>query len=481
SSDTIEQIGIQSNRDLRFNVYAAGSRYNFTGRISRGDSVSSSRVLNGDSRGSRTNYNASLLWREPAFPVVSVQYIRNVSDNSSNGSKQNFVNSTWMLSSYYDLDPLRFTFDRSVRTFDNSGQQSSQTTIQRSSIQMNQELMRGMIFTGELSRYTTSFDASLRASSTSSNTGLFRVSLMPTQSVIASIDLSNQSTEQKSIRRVQQTDFGMVTFNVRAQVMPELSLDFSNRHQSQTGKVFNSSSRTESNSNSWNLGINGQLADGTSINGSLSNSTFDVGILGNRTSQNSAVLSLLTDLTRTTDLNANVGQETSRIGLGQDYVNRFAGVSLRDHASRTLSLGAAVRWSDTTSPFQNGTRSRQTSNAVNFDALWLPTQRVGLNVGVIYQVNNGANSSNFFAPELNLRWQVDSLTNLVLGYNLNQISARNLVDSPRTNQRNDGMTFRIDHSFLDGSSLNLAYDFQKTELGSLEWQKQFRLYYSRRL
>ncbi|MHB1459408.1 MAG: hypothetical protein ACYC0V_21055, partial [Armatimonadota bacterium] len=47
SSDTIEQIGIQSNRDLRFNVYAAGSRYNFTGRISRGDSVSSSRVLCG--------------------------------------------------------------------------------------------------------------------------------------------------------------------------------------------------------------------------------------------------------------------------------------------------------------------------------------------------------------------------------------------------------------------------------------------------
>lgn len=479
SSDTIDQIGTQSNKDWRFNVYATGSRYNFTGRISRTDSVRSSRLLNAESRGAQTSYNASLLWREPAYPVVNLQYIHSATDNSSRGSSLDFTNTTWRLGSYYDLAPLRFTYDRSKRTLHNPGQQSSHTTIERSAVQMNHAFMQGLIVTSELSRYSTEFDLPSRSSSNSTNRGLIRLTMLPTQSVIASIDLTKQSTDQQSTRQLQQTDYRTLAFNIRAQVIPQLSLDFTDQRQKQTSKLINS--RTESDSRSWNLGINGQLSERSSINGSFSGSSFDVGIIGNRTRQNSSVLSLLTDLTRTTDLTANIGQETACIGVNAKHTNKFAGISIRDYTSHTLSMGTSVRWSENTSPLLDGSRSRQTSNSINIDALWLPTQRVGINLGLIYQANNGVNSSRFFAPEFNFRWQVDSRTNLVLGYNLNRVNIRDQTSLLDIIQRNNGLTFRIDRSFLDGSSMNLAYDFQRTNIGSLEWQKQFRFYYLRRL
>jgi hypothetical protein len=84
-------------------------------------------------------------------------------------------------------------------------------------------------------------------------------------------------------------------------------------------------------------------------------------------------------------------------------------------------------------------------------------------------------------PSVNLRWRIDPRTNLGFSYNLARTAQGSSALTIPLDQQNTGSALNLTHSFRDGTSLNLSYDYQQTNLGTLEWQRRLQMYYNFRL
>mgnify|MGYP005849477011 CR=1 FL=1 len=177
------------------NLYSRRPKHTFIGRHTRNEYESFSALGLGPSTGSSTEYNASLLLREPAYPVVSVQFIRNLTSSEYAGTRSGYGSTTWMTSAYYDLAPFRFTFDRTRQQFDYSTSSSSSVN-QRSAAMLNYSLIPGLTLSSEISRYNTKTEYASGSSSIAANRRNIRLTAIPTRAIVADLDLSTQTNEQ---------------------------------------------------------------------------------------------------------------------------------------------------------------------------------------------------------------------------------------------------------------------------------------------
>ena len=479
SSENNDANGRQSNRNWRVNLFYRKPKYTFIGRASRTDYESFSGSVPGSSSGRATEYNASLLLREPAYPVINIQFMRNVTGSSFAGDRSGYTATTWLLSGYYDMEPLRFSYDRTQQRYDYTASSGSESVTQRSAVQVNHTLMRGLTLTGELSKYSTSSSLADGRSSTTTDRQLVRLRATPVRTITANIDFSRQSNRQQTRIGPRTNDNSSISWGIRSQVMPGLSVDYSDQRLTQDRAPSTATTGTVARNRS--LAMSARLSQDLSFNAGLTHSEYNIGSGESDTRQDSLQMALQAALGPRTDLSVNYGQNKSTVGLGDTYNSKFAGISIRDRTSSEMSLGATYRRTNVRSALNGGDSFSQTSDILDLDMLWLPTYDMSINLRLSYQANNGANVSDLLAPSANLRWQIDSDTNATFSYTMERLEQWDWTLGTIAKRRSKGLSLRLTHAFLDGSSVDVSYDFQGVSVGQREWQKQLRLYYTRRL
>ena len=475
TSSSNDQFGSQNNRNLGISLFYRQRSYTLVGRVNRNDYRSESLGQSGASIGNSSNYNVSLLLSEPAYPVLNLQYSQNVSGSSFGGSVSGYSANTWLLGSYYDLSPLRFTFDQSKQTSEYSGSAGNTQNTRRSSILLNQTLLQGLTLFGELSSYATDNERIGTNYSVDTNRQVLRLQATPTSAVTASLEYSDQASSQRAVGSTSQSGQNALSLNVRGQVLPGLSADYTDQRQKLSiTNVLGDMIFVDANNR--NLGMSARLSDRTTLNGSLSKS--DYLSAGSSSSQSSLQFSVQSQLSRTADLSFDYGRNKSITGSDSNFRGSFAGISFRTRTAGGMSMGASYRRSQIDSSTANADPTSQTTDALDFDALWMPNYQLSLNVRLSYQANNGSNISETLSPALGVRWQIAPATSLSLNYNYQSDKQWDWIQWGFIGQRRRGSVLRLSHAFQDRSSLEFYYDFHGGNTGLVEWQRHIALYYA---
>ncbi|MHB9035822.1 MAG: hypothetical protein ACYC64_04085 [Armatimonadota bacterium] len=465
----------QTSKNWTLNMYSDRSKYMLVGRVSHSNYGASSTGDAASSTGYSTDYNASLFLRQPAYPVVNLQYLRNTSSSSYAGSTGSYTSSSWLMSSYYDMAPLRFSYDRTQQAFVYSGSPGTQMNTQRWAATLNQTLMSGLTLSGELSRYGTAIGYVGGNTATNTNRRVLRLTATPTRAIVADIDITSQSVQQDVADFSRTNSDNTFSWDVRSEIMPGLSLDYVDQRQSQLGSDMVGTSG--STSRNRNLSVSARLSEQTVLTIGGTRSDYDVDTADSDSRVDSIQSAIQTSLTPTTDFSLNYGKSKSITGLGDLYDSSFAGLSIRDRTSATLSVGATYRRTNVLSV--SGTDSSaysQRGDVVDMDMLWQPSYSMGVNLRLSYQNNQGSNASKVLAPSANFRWQVDSSTNLMVNYAFQRYNQLDPLTQLLYGQDTRGLSMRLTHAFRNNSSLDLSYDFQGSSIGDQEWSRHLRMY-----
>ena len=308
----------RSTRGWTLNMYSDQSKYTLVGRVSRSSYGASSGLLS-SSTGFWSDYSLGLLLRQPAYPVVNVQFSRNVSGTSLSGPGGDYVSSNWLISSYYDMAPFRFSYDHTRQTLGYSGQPGTQMRGQNSAVMLSHALLPGLTLSGELSRAVTTIALPFADTSNNTNRRAIRLSATPTRSIVADVGFISQSDEQSTGLVTRSNDNNAIAWNIRSQLLPGLSLDYGNQRQTQTGNAFEDSNSDTSRNR--NLSLVARLSEDTAISVVTTHTSFGAGNTGSSTEQDSLQSSLHTSFTKTTDFGLNYGRSTS--ATGQTGVRQF--------------------------------------------------------------------------------------------------------------------------------------------------------------
>ncbi len=461
----------QNTRNIMLNVYSSQPGYQLFGRLNRSDSGTSSRMHS--STGYSTDYNAGLFLVEPAYPALNIQLMHTVSGTKSAGSSGVYETTRWLMSSYYDMAPFHFSFDRTQQVFGYSGSPGIQMNNQTSSVTLNQDLLSGLTMSAEMSKSSSGNTYANGNSSMRTGRRSIRLTATPTRSIVGNVDLSSQTNDQEVGAIINSNNNKSLSWSVRSGILPGVSMDYSEMKQQQAGNAIFGISNSESGSS--NLSLAARLSNTTSFNISKMHSDFSNTLIASGNSQDSIQSALQTSLTPTTDFSLNFGRNKSLVFGGDDYDSSFCGASIRDRTSDTLSIGATYRYNKVRSLITNGSLLQYNNNVVDIDMLWQPTHDVGLNFRMSYQRNKGSIASQVIAPSGNIRWQIDPSTSLNANYSLQSLQQSGSILLPMFGQDTNSLTARLMHSFANGSYMDMSYDFQGSSVGDMQWRRQLRM------
>ena len=466
----------QSAKGATFNLYTTQPTYSLMSRIDYNNynstldnptSISSSSYMN--------NYNAGIILREPALPLMSMQFLRNVTGSLASDAPAAYATNTWLFSSAYNLKALQFTYDRTALTSDVGSTSAVGTTTQRGSVSLDYPLCTGLQLSGALSKNLTAVQGS---TSTDMDQRLIRLSATPLRTVTADVQYLTQSNALPFAQA--QANNQAITTNVRSEILPGLSADFTDTRQQQQSLTALGNSTLDSDDRS--VGVSALLHSGTILSGTVAQSRYDFSGAGaNQWRQNTGQLALQTALTPTADFSVSGGQDATDTSPSDRLNDRYLGVSLRDRSLPTLSLGADYHW-DFTHLVTTDVPSEQETHTVDLDALWQPIATASLDMRLGYQAGNGSSIFNHVEPTVTCRWQITPATNLGLHYDLSHTYQWDQNANGIFGQLDNNESFNLDHTFRNGSMFNVAYYFQCTNsIGANTWAKQLRLTYSLRL
>lgn len=467
--------GSQANNGMSFNLNATRPTYTLVSRINYNNFHSNTNsVIPISSSGTTSSYYGGLLLRKSAYPQVNLQFQRNVTSAESFGTRSSTATDSWLMSGRYDWKYFRFTYDQTMRSL--AGAADTDTVTQRGALTMDYPLLSGLKLSGELSRYAIDAGSS---TSTEVDRRLLRLSATPTRAISANLDYVTQSNILQGRTGTNTVDSNSLSLNVRSEIRPGLAMDYTERHQEQEGISLGRT--TQLSTRNRRVGVSARLTDDIFLSGGLSQTDHTVsGLTATSQQQDALQLSLQTSLRPTTDVSLNYGSDSTDSTQSDHVDSTYAGISLRDRTSSTLSLGAAYRWTNQQQQSLTGTPVSHVIQSVDLDALWQPSSTASLNTRLSYQTNSTGDYHSV-QPSVNLRWRIDPRTNLGFSYNLARTAQGSSALTIPLDQQNTGSALNLTHSFRDGTSLNLSYDYQQTNLGTLEWQRRLQMYYNFRL
>lgn len=469
----------QSTRNWIMNVFNRGPNYTLTGRVSK-DHYNSSFVGQPLSTiGKSTNYSLGLLLTQPAYPVLNLQYLQQKSDSTYGPFISSYETITRLVGSYYDFAPFRVTYDSSDQRYSNSsGFGGGATKTSRSSLQLDRSITNALRFFGEVSRQDTNSRYAGGSSSTDVERRLARLTATPIPAIVTDLEYVTQDYGQNTAFGSNNTRSKSLSLGFRSQVLPELFADYTQQVQTLEGGgrfgVLRSTERSRT------LSLNGALSNNTIGSATWSKLNYH-SLPFAETSQDSIQFGAQTVLSARTDLNVDFGTGTADVIGSSSYDSKFANISLRDRSTNQLSTGISYRWSESQTKNADLTLYNQRFNAVDANALWTPSYDLGLNFTVGYQSNNGTSPSDSFTASSNIRWQIDTQTNLNVYYSTQRNRQYDFFLNAINGQRSGGLGFRMTHSFLDRSVLDVTYDYRGDNFGGLDWQKQLSVIYTLRL
>jgi hypothetical protein len=266
-----------------------------------------------------------------------------------------------------------------------------------------------------------------------------------------------------------------LSWSVRSEILPGLSMDYSDQKQSLSGSQY--FGVQDSASRNRNLSLAARLTEGTVFSIAKTRTTYDVAAVDYFSRQDSLQSALQTSLTRTTDLSLNYGHTKSNTGTNSLYDSSFQSVSVRDRTSTRLSVGATYRRTKVRSNFA-GDSFLQKGNAADLDLLWQPNYDLGINMRLSYQNTKESGAFRAFAPSANVRWQITSSTNVTANYTLQSFQQFDPAHVQVFGQDTRGLAVRLTHNFPNGSNLDVDYGFQGSNIADTEWRRQLRVSYT---
>lgn len=464
--------GTQNATGWTLNMLSEQARYMLTGRVVH-NKYNSDFGSGASSQGSTTYYNIGAYIREPAYPVISVQLQRTTSGTTFAGSHSGATTSTWLTSLAYSAAPIRFSLDRSHQNISSSGSTGSHVNSQTAAITLDQPLLPGLSVFGELSRSGSEVSFATGSTALNSTRRTLRLTATPTRSVVAEIDLTSQADDQRVSRTKGTNTSSGVGWSLRSEILPGLNLDIADQRQSQNGSGFFTSIGTVTRNRDVSLAA--RLNQNTVFSATTSRVGFASSFQGGDVSQDSVQTSLQTSLSRFTDLNVNFGKNKSVTGLSDNFKSVSEGISIRDRRSSRVSMGAALRHMDISSVASAGGNFDQKGDSVDLDMLCQPGYTMSLGLRLSYQNNTGSAPFKTFAPGANVRLQLDPATNLTASWTTQRFRQYDPTVAASVGQDTRGISARLTHTFVNGSFLDVAYDFQGNSLSDIKWRRQLRL------
>ncbi len=476
SSDYSDRLSDQSNSNMVFNMTSQQRTYTLTGGLDRNShrSAISSFGDTSISDGTTSNYNVNFIWAESAMPTLNMQYRRSTSGVTSGENNSTYQTTTLLSGAYYEYSPLRFTWDRQRQTYDFSGTFSSnhsETVRSRAAVNFEQKLLEGLNFSADIGRDKTNTSGARFGSAFGGNSSVFRLTAVPTRSVIMSLDRSYFSSDQSSGLVDSSSKSDSTTLSLRSEILPGLSLSVTDLVTNDRGDLYTSQNKNSS------VSLGASLTPDTFATLGWNQSSFaSEGQTGS--TQKNTYMSFRTPLSIDTDINIDAGWSDSA-GGESGYKSKYLGLMARNRSRSDMTMGLGYRWNGIN---QTGfSAGRQSTQSADFDLAWTPSSTIGLNATANYYVTGGTTISQYLAPTVDLRWEPSSQSNLTLRYNFNRSKQWDPLLAEILGQSNKGISARLSYRLSQKSSFDLTYDYQGASTGGVEYQKALRAFYRTRL
>jgi hypothetical protein len=404
----------------------------------------------------------TLILRQPAWPVLNLQYARFSSDTGLGDTTSRTDSTLSRVVANYDLAPLRFRFDDNRRTSDAQGGSSYESDARRFGVSVDSAVLPKLNFYGDLQfAHADTSSGGVPRSGENSRIGQVRVSTELTPKVAVDAELHATATNP-----LIGTTFGALSsrgsaVTMRSEVMPGVQLNFTRNmdHADYRGGAAETSS------------LYGDLLARVDVRNSLA-----LQYAPTRTSfsgypptdQKVLRLSWASQLDSRTDLTASVDRFTD---TGAGFENRTDGkylaVRYRPDLQTTLGLGL---FANTSRNRDAGAETSQDTRSLEAEFSWLPTSDLSLGLHLNLSRLSGPTQMHSRVPAFDLRWQPDSQTDLSVSWRL-QDEVQRALDS----------TSRLGFSALSGqfrrqlsrrSSLYVNYDVVTYDQGPLAYERR---------
>ncbi len=405
----------------------------------------------------------TLILRQPAWPVLNLQYSRFRSDTGLAGTDSRTDSTTSRVAATYDLAPLHFRLDDDRRSSNPQGGTSYDSDARRFGVSVDTAILPKLNLYGDLqfAHFDTRSGGTLR-SGNDSRIGQVRLSTELTPKVAVDAEVHSVATNPFVGSTAGALSTRGSALTMRSEVVPGIQLNLSeNRDHSEYG-----GDRTSDASSLYaDVLARVDARNSLALQYAPSRTSFS-GFAP--TDQKALRLSWASQLSSRTDLTASIDRFTD---TSDGFENRTAGkylaVRYRPDLQTTIGLGVFANDARSSSA---GVETSQDTRSLEGEFSWLPTSDLSLGLHLNLSRLSGTSQTRTRVPALDLRWQPDSRSDFSLSWRLQNETQRSLDATTRLGFTAFSTQFRRQLSRT--SSLNVNYDVVSYSQGPLAYERR---------
>jgi len=404
----------------------------------------------------------TLVLREPAWPVLNLQYARYTSDTGLGGANAHSEAADSRVAATYDLTPLRFQFDDSRRTGGSPGSNRFELNTRRFNVSLDTALLPKLSLFGDVQlAHSDTRSGAAAATGNDYRIGSLRLSTELTPKV--AVDAQTYSQFTSFFPQTGSQDFSSrgSSLAMRSEVLPGLQLDLS---RNAIRSAF-AGRETDATSTEADLlaGISGR--NSLAISFMPSHAIFSD---APAVAQHAYRVSWTSQLDSQADFIASLERFTnSGIDFGSRTATKYAAWRYRPDLQTTLGLG--LEW-NTVSTTGSAGPTAQDARSLNADFSWLPTSDLTLGVHLSITRQTGTSSTRAKLPGFDIRWQPDSRSEFLLSWRLQSAVQRELDTVTRLGF--DALSAHFSRRLSRSSNLVVTYNVLKFSDGPFAYDRR---------
>jgi hypothetical protein len=458
-------LGRQSTEDAHLVLRGESAHYQLSLRHGRSHFATSASDLYLGASGLNTNSQETgltLIMRQPAWPVLNLQYSRFSSDTGLGDTTSHTDSTTSRVVASYDLAPLHFRLDDNRRTSDPSGSASYRSDARRLGVSLDTALLPKLNLYGDLQlARTDTRTEGVPRSGNDSRIGQVRLSTALTPKVAVDAELHSTATSPLAGSTLDVLSSHGSGLTMRSEVVPGVLLNLakSGEHSDYDGRA------TDASSLYADVLARVDARNSLAVQYSPSRAHFS----GYPASDQQALrVSWASQLDSRTDLTASFDRFTD---TSADFENSTAGryLALRYRPDLQTTFGLGL-FSDRVRTRGAAEETTQDSRALDAEFSWLPTRDLSLGLHLNLSRLSGASQTRTRVPAFDIRWQPDSKSDFSLSWRSQNEVLRDLDSTVQLGFTALSGQFR--RQLSRRSSLSVNYDVVTYDQGPLAYERR---------
>ena len=409
-----------------------------------------------------SNTGVTLILREPAWPVLNLQYFRTRSENGLAGASSHTNATDSRLAAVYDLAPLHLRFDESRQSADSAGRDQFVSQIRRFAVNLDTALFPKLALSGgvQLARSETSL-AGASLTGNDNRLGQIRLSSEVTAKVALDALLYFQQTNFLASLSTSDLSARGSAVTLRSEVLPGLqwNVSTSSNRSELAGRITDTSSTYTD--------LLAQLDPRNSFSLTLSPSRASVSGAP-PVDQKAYRASWTSQLTPQTDLLLSLDRfSNASPDFSSRTFTRYVTLRCRPDLQTTLGLSLLLDSLLSSSP---GSATSQQIHAIDSDVSWVPNRDLTLGLHLSLQRVAGESATRVKVPGLDLRWQPDAASTLTVSWRLQDQTQRDLEAISLL--RFTSFSSQFSRRLSRGSLLTARYDVVNYSEGPIAYERR---------